>query len=164
MNLTPQDVEGLAGDLEEYHARFCPSFRRREQRHWALRYMEGQMLELKRKCIEPMALYLDGGNVQAMQQFISEGAWDDRAVLETHQELVDESLGEEAGVLIVDSSEFPKQGHHSVGVARQYCGLKGKVDNCQSGMFLGYSSSKGFTLLDCRLFLPEKWFGEEYRE
>ena len=164
MNLTPQDVEGLVGDLVEYHARFCPSFRRREQRHWALRYMEGQMLELKRKCIEPMALYLDGGNVQAMQQFISEGTWDDRAVLETHQELVDESLGEEAGVLIVDSSEFPKQGHHSVGVARQYCGVKGKVDNCQSGMFLGYSSSKGFTLLDRRLFLPEKWFGEEYRE
>ena len=157
-------MEELAGELEVYHARFCPMFRRREQRHWGLRYMEGQMLELKRKSIEPMALYLDGGNVQAMQQFISDGAWDDHEILEKHRELVDENLGEEAGVLIVDSTEFPKQGGHSVGVSRQHCGVSGGVANCQSGMFLGYASSKGYTLLDRRLFLPEKWFGEEYRE
>jgi len=164
MNLIPRDVEGLAAELESYHARFNHLFRRKEQRQWALRYMEGQMMELDRKSIEPMALYLDGGNVQAMQQFISEGAWDDSAVLEKHQEIVVETLGEDAGVLIVDSTEFPKQGSHSAGVARQHCGVIGCVANCQSGMFLGYASSKGYTLLDRRLFLPEKWFEEEYRK
>ena len=164
MNLIPRDVEGLAARLERYHARFGHLLRRKEQRRWALMYMEGQMLELDRKSIEPMALYLDGGNVQAMQQFISEGAWDDSAVLEKHQEIVEENLGEDAGVLIVDSTEFPKQGSHSAGVSHQHCGVKGAVANCQSGMFLGYASSKGYTLLDRRLFLPEKWFEEGYRE
>lgn len=164
MNLASWDVEGLTGELEEYHAHFSPLFQRKEQRHWALKYMEGQMLELKRRSIEPMALHLKGGNVQAMQQFITDGSWDDEKVLEKHQQLVDETLGEEEGVVTVDSTEFPKQGSHSAGVARQHCGVTGNVDNCQSGVFLGYASSKGYTLLNRRLFLPGKWFDEEYRE
>lgn len=164
MSLLPQDVAELTGELKGYHAHFIPLFQRKEQCHWALKYMEGQMLELKSRSIEPMALKLEGGNVQAMQQFISDGPWDDKKVLEKHQQLVDETLGEEEGVVTVDSSEFPKQGSHSVGVARQYCGRTGKVDNCQSGVFLGYASSKGYTLVDQRLFMPEKWFGEEYQK
>ena len=68
------------------------------------------------------------------------------------------------GVLSVDGSDFPKKGKESVGVARQYCGRLGKVDNCQVGVFLGYASPKGYALLDRRLFIPEKWFSEEYRE
>ncbi len=67
-----------------------------------------------------MADALDGGNVQAMQQFIGVGAWDDAAVLATHQQLVAETLGDaDTGVLIVDGCDFPKQGTHAVGVARQ---------------------------------------------
>lgn len=164
MGLAPQDVTELTDELEEYHAHFSPLFQRKEQRHWALKYMEGQMLELKSRSIEPMALHLEGGNVQAMQQFISEGPWDDEKVLEKHQQLVNESLGEDDGVVTLDSTEFPKQGSHSVGVARQHCGVTGNVDNCQSGVFLGYASSKGYTLVDRRLFMPEKWFGEKYRK
>jgi SRSO17 transposase len=62
----------------------------------------------------------------------------------------------------VDSSEFLKKGKESVGVARQYCGAAGKVDNCQSGVFVGYSSEKGYGLLTCRLYMPEIWFTDEY--
>src|SRR5438067_9523617 len=127
-NLAPRDVATLADALLAYHAEFAPLFRRAEQRHWALQYLQGQLLDLERKSIEPMALALADGDVQAMQQFISVGAWDDAAVLKTHQQLVADSLGDrETGVLIIDGCDFPKQGSHSVGVARQWCGALCKV-------------------------------------
>ncbi len=163
--LTPDEVAGLHDELLAYHEEFAPLFRRAEQRHWALRYTEGQLLPLERKSIEPMADALVGGNVQAMQQFISLGAWDDDAVLVKHQQLVAETLGDaETGVLIVDGCDFPKQGGHSVGVARQYCGALGKVANCQASVVACYASARGYTLVDRRLYLPEDWFTADYRE
>jgi len=75
---------------------------------------------------------------------------------------VDETLGEEEGVLIVDESGDPKQGHHSAGVAHQYCGKVGKVCNSQVGVFLAYVSAKGYTTVDTRLYLPECWFTPAY--
>jgi SRSO17 transposase len=163
--LTPEEVAGLHAELVAYHREFAPLFVRAEQRHWALKYLEGQLLPLERKSIEPMADALAGGNVQAMQQFISVGAWDDAAVLRRHQQLVAETLGDaETGVLIVDGCDFPKQGTHSVGVARQWCGALGKVANCQASVLAGYASDRGYTLVDRRLFLPEEWFTAAYRE
>src|SRR5918997_468623 len=99
-NLAPRDVEALADELVTYHAHFAPLFQRSEQRTWALAYLHGQLLELDRKSIEPMALALESGDVQAMQQFISDGPWDDQRILEKHQELVAQTLGDDAtGVL-----------------------------------------------------------------
>src|SRR5919202_355413 len=122
-NLASRDVEALTDELVAYHAHFAPLFQRAEQRTWALAYLHGQLLDLDRKSIEPMALALEGGDVQAMQQFISLGAWDDERVLEKHQDLVADTLGDAAtGVLILDGCDFPKQGSYSVGVARQWCG------------------------------------------
>lgn len=162
-SLVPLDVEELADELVAYHAIFAPLFLRREQRDWALKYNQGQMLHLERKSIEPMALALEGGNVQAMQQFISEGAWEDEPVLEAHRRLVAETLGDpETGVLIIDGCDFPKQGKESVGVARQYCGALGKVANCQASVVACYASDRGYTLVDRRLYLPQKWFSQEY--
>jgi len=103
-NLAPRDVEALADELVTYHAHFAPLFQRSEQRTWALAYLHGQLLELERKSIEPMALALEGGDVQGMQQFISVGPWDDERVLEKHQQLVAETLGDaETGVLMRSS-------------------------------------------------------------
>src|SRR5215212_9308695 len=110
-NLVPRDVEALADELGAYHAHFAPLFQRSEQRKWALAYLHGQLLDLNRKSIEPMALALEGGAVQGMQQFISDGPWDADCVLEKHQELVADTLGDaETGVLILDGCDFPKQG------------------------------------------------------
>ena len=163
LNLVPADVEALAAELVAYHAEFAPLFRRAEQRHWALAYLQGQLLHLERKSIEPMALALAGGDVQAMQQFISQGAWDDERILTHHQQLVAQTLGDAAtGVLILDGCDFPKQGTHSVGVARQWCGALGKVANCQASVVACYASQSGYTLVDRRLFLPEAWFSTEY--
>jgi SRSO17 transposase len=158
LDLTPADVAELAEALTIYQEQFAPCFRRAEQRHWAKKYLEGQLSPIPRKSIEPMALALDGGNVQAMQQFISEGAWDDDAVLAQHQRLVADTLGDAAtGVLILDGCDFPKQGQDSVGVARQYCGALGKRANCQASVLAAYASRYGYTLVDRRLYLPAAW-------
>src|SRR3954471_13450656 len=94
--LTPEEVAGLHDELLAYHQEFAPFFRRAEQRHWALKYLEGQLLPLERKSIEPMADALTGGNVQAMQPCSGLGAWEDEAVLAKHQQLVAERLGDAA--------------------------------------------------------------------
>ena len=169
--LTAKDVEGLLDELAAYHSEFAPLFKRSEQRASAEIYLRGLLTaEVPRKNVEAMVLRLFGAGegadrrIRAVQQFVAEGAWDDRAILAKHQSLVDVSLGEVDGVLIIDGSDFPKQGKHSAGVARQWCGATGKKDNCQAGVFLGYASRKGYTLLDRRLYLPESWFREDHRE
>jgi len=102
---------GIADDLTAYHALFAPLFARTEQRRGAWCYRQGQLRDLERKTIEPLALALPDGDVQALQQFISESTWDAEAVLLRHQEIVAATLGDaETGVLIVDGCDFPKQG------------------------------------------------------
>jgi SRSO17 transposase len=76
---------------------------------------------------------------------------------------VAERLGEPDGIIAFDPSSFPKRGTHSVGVKRQWCGHRGKVDNCQVGVFMGYVSRRDHALLDFRLSLPEEWVRDESR-
>jgi len=164
MELTPQAIDNLVEELRAYHAIYSPLFQRREQREGAAQYLHGLLLDLPRKSIEPMVLALEGAQAQAvrtLQLFISAGAWDDEALLQRHWQEVDTSLGEDDGVLTLDGSDFLKQGRESVGVKRQYCGEVGKRANCQAGVFLGYGSRKGYTLLDRRLYLPQEWVEEE---
>jgi SRSO17 transposase len=165
MNLAPRDVEAMAEELVTYHAMFHDLFQRREQRQWSAFYLRGQLSDLERKTVEPMVLATHGPDaaaVRAGQQFLGQGAWDDTAILVRHQRLVAESLGEPDGVVIFDGSGFPKQGTHSVGVARQYCGAVGKIANCQHGVFAAYASRKGYTFLDRRLYMPEVWFDQAH--
>jgi SRSO17 transposase len=168
--LTVADIADLVDELAAYHRLFAPLFKRYEQRAWAAIYLRGLLTaDVPRKNIEAIALRLFGAGadatrtVRALQQFVGEGGWDDAAILAKHGRLVDETLGDEEGVLIIDGSDFPKQGSHSAGVARQWCGHTGKKDNCQAAVFLGYASPKGYTLLDRRLYLPACWFTPEYR-
>ena len=162
-NLAPRDVERLAADLVAYHARFAPLFQRSEQRRAALLYLHGQLLDLERKTIEPLAHAVVGGDVQALQQFIGQSPWDAEAVLHAHQAYVGETLGDaEEGAFIIDGCDFPKQGTESVGVARQWCGPLGKRANCQAGVVVCYASPRGYTLVDRRLYLPEQWFAPAY--
>jgi SRSO17 transposase len=160
MELRPQDIDNLVDELRAYYAIYSPLFQRREQREWAADYLHGLLLDIPRKSIEPMILTLKGADanaVRAMQQFLGDGAWQDTSILQRHWREVDQTLGEEDGVLTLDGSDFLKQGQESVGVKRQYCGEVGKRANCQAGVFLGYASSQGYTLLDRRLYLPQEW-------
>ena len=163
LDLTPQEVDGLLEELRAYHAIYAPLFQRREQRDWAEKYLHGLLLPLPRKSVEPIVLALEGADrnaVRGMQQFLSAGAWDDDAILRRHWQGVEQTLGADDGVLLLDGSDFPKQGRESVGVKRQYCGELGKRANCQAGVFLGYASAHGYTLLDRRLYLPEEWVAD----
>jgi SRSO17 transposase len=163
LDLTPKEVEVLADELVAYHAEFADLYYRVEQARWGYVYLQGLLAPIESKAIQPMAMSLEGGDIQAMQQFIGQGQWTDEALLKKHWVLVNETLGEEDGVWIPDGSGFPKKGAHSAGVARQWCGQLGKVENCQVGVFAAYASRQGYTLLDRRLYLPEAWFDEDHR-
>lgn len=158
--LLTTDVQELAPELEAYQTIYADCFSRREQREKCHTYLHGLLQPLPNKSIETMMLHNEGDNpnsIRAMQHFISQGAWDDATVLARHAQEVDKDLGDEEGVLIVDGSDFPKQGDESVGVKRQQCGQLGKIANCQAGVFLGYASQHGYTLLNRRLYMPQEW-------
>ena len=160
LKLSAEDIEAVADELERYFAIYSPLFHRREAREAGLVYLRGLLSDLPRKSVEPIALELrasDTSPVRTLQLFLSVGAWDDGPILRRHWHEVDTTLGERDGVLVLDGSDFPKQGKESVGVKRQHCGELGKRANCQAGVFLAYASSRGYTLLDRRLYLPEEW-------
>jgi SRSO17 transposase len=162
--LTRSDIDSFMDELREFHTAFRACFTRQEPRDQFFNYMVGQFSALERKSIEPMALQVEGGNVRAMQRLVSEALWDEEAMLQTYHRLLQEEMGELDGVLLLDETGFAKKGQDSVGVARQYCGSLGKVENCQVGVFAAYASRQGYALVDKRLFLPEAWFTDAYQE
>lgn len=158
-------AEALRAEVVAYLRTFGPFFHRTEQRRWSAKYIEGQLLGLGPKSVQEMARAMEGGNAQSMQQFISLGAWDDDVIRHQHQRLVAETLGDRhTGMLSIVNCEFPKQGPHSVGVLPQWCSSLGRIANCQASLMACYGSERNCTLVDARLYLPERWFTEEYRE
>jgi len=166
LRLTFGDIDAISDELKTYHRLFQAVFQRREQRYWSLVYLCGQLSDLERKTIEPMVLALLGPEpnaVRAVEHFISQSQWKTPALIQQYQEVVVEWLGDPHGVVIIDGSGFPKQGHDSAGVAHQYCGALGKLANCQEGVFAVYVSPGGAAFLDMRLYVPEDWFDAAYR-
>jgi SRSO17 transposase len=161
-DLVPGDVEGFMEELWEFQAAFHDCFARSEPRAHFFDYMVGQFSKLERKSIEPMALQVEGGTIRGMQRFISDVRWDEEQMRWNYHQLVADEVGDPEGVLMFDETGFVKKGSDSVGVARQYCGTLGKVENCQVGVFAGYASRQGYALVDKRLFLPEVWWTEAY--
>ena len=165
MELAIQDIEHLVEELRAYHAIYSPLFQRREQREAAHTYLQGLLAPLPRKSIEPMVLALDRRAPPRpcgpCRPSSVKGRGTMRRLLHQHWKEVEQDLGEDEGVLMVDGSDFPKQGIHSVGVKRQYCGELGKRANCQAGVFVGYVSPQGYTMLDRRLYLPAEWLTDD---
>jgi SRSO17 transposase len=96
--------------------------------------------------------------------FMKDYLWDHQGMQSCHQGMLAQAIGRADGMITADSCEFPKKGKESVGVDRQYCGALGKVENCQSGVFVGYSSDNGYGLLNCQLYMPESWFSKEQQQ
>ena len=161
-DLVPSDVEGFMEELWAFQSTFHDCFARSEPRAHFFDYMVGQCSKLERKSIEPMALEVEGGTIRGLQRFISDVVWDEDQMRWNYHQLVAEEMGEPDGVLMFDETGFVKKGKDSVGVARQYCGTLGKVENCQVGVFAGYASRHGYALVDKRLFLPEVWWTDAY--
>jgi len=158
------DVKDFMNELNGFHEQFADCFQRSESREHFFKYMVGQFSPLERKSIEPIALAVKDGNVRAMQRFVSDASWDDENMVDKYRNLINDDLGSPDGALIFDESGFVKKGKDSMGVARQYCGTIGKVDNCQVGVFAAYVSEQGYALVDKQLFIPQKWFTGAYSE
>jgi len=159
-------VDKLPEMLKNFMDRFLGCFQRSEQTFNANVYLKGLLSNLERKSVEPIALeYMDNPRgPRNLQFFMKDAQWDDEGAAKIYQEGLSERLSENKGMITVDESGFVKKGSHSVGVARQYCGSVGKVENSQVGVFAGYSGSKGYGLISTQLFMPEKWFGEDYTQ
>jgi SRSO17 transposase len=162
-NLKKKDIERFSKELTKYMKQFVPAFQRVEQVKHSKAYVHGLLGNAMRKNVEQMALGL-GENVRSLQYFIGQSQWAGEPVTVIHQGLIGDNLGEEDGVALIDESSTVKQGEESVGVARQYCGSVGKIANGQVGVYLGYASRKGYSLVEGQLFMPEGWFDEAHTE
>jgi SRSO17 transposase len=168
-NLTVSDIEQHAEALIVFHAQFAAFFRSatRSVAPHALDYLQGQLLCESRRNMTQMSIHIVERNEQALSNFISTSPWEDEPLLETIGQQVVPLLtcadDKATQALILDESGVAKQGTASVGVARQYCGSLGKVDNCQVGVYLAYSTTQEATLIDRRLFLPQEWVNDPAR-
>jgi SRSO17 transposase len=147
----------------EHLTRYVDYLGRKEHRAHFVAMEKGLLSDLERKSIEPIAIAYEGsGNVRNMTNFMGTSKWDSEGMLEEYRGEISRLLTDEGGMITVDGSDFPKKGNNSVGVARQYCGRLGKVDNCQSGVMAGYVGPQGYGLIDYGLYMPEAWFGDSH--
>lgn len=145
------------GELEALKERLSAVFPRRELRETAGAFLNGLLSGVERKTGWLMAEQAGLDRPYRMQSLLGRSHWDADALRDQVRTYVVEALGDPSGVLIVDETGFLKKGQHSVGVARQYSGTAGRIENCQVGVFLGYASRCGQALIDRRLYLPEAW-------
>ena len=160
--VTPDGVRDCSDRLTGFLQRYLPRFYRVEQRENAALVIRGLLSDLQRKTCEPIAIEA-GLPRKPIQFFVGAGKWDDEAVMRELRAHVREELAGPDGVVVIDPSSFPKKGTESCGVARQWCGRLGKVENCQLGVFLAYAATAGYAPLDRRLYLPEDWADDEGR-
>lgn len=161
--VTETEVIKLGDQLDEYLAIYQPCYSRSDQRKHGETFVKGLLSNLERKSIEPIALEYDGPNgVRPLQIFFKNAPVDDKLMLEIYQQRLASTIAAPRGMINTDASDFIKKGKNSVGVKRQYCGTAGKVENCQSGVFVGYASERGYGLVNRALYMPEKWFDDEH--
>jgi SRSO17 transposase len=125
-------------------------------------YLQGLLSHLPGKNAEDIATLVDVERL-VLQEFIGTAPWDHRPLIKVLVGQVVDHLGAPEGIIAFDPSSFPKRGTHSVGVKRQWCSHRGKVDNCQVGVFMGYVSRHEHALLDFRLSLPKEWARDQQR-
>jgi SRSO17 transposase len=155
--------------LYQLHERLRPFFARPEPFKHALLYLQAVVSEIPRKNGWQIAEHAKQFRPYGMQRLLSQAVWDQDGVRDELRAVVKETLQPPAvlpesdapdalfPVLVLDESGFPKRGKHSAGVGPQYCGLTGRVENCQVGVFLSYVTALGHALIDRELYLPEAW-------
>jgi SRSO17 transposase len=153
-----QGADDWSGVFEEFVGRFAGRFGRVEPRRRMVAYLRGLLSEVERKNGWTLAEVAGQRGPQGMQRLINHYRWDADAVRDDVREAVVEHLADPVrGVLILDETGFLKKGVRSAGVARQYSGTAGRIENCQVGVFLAYGSDRGRALIDRELYLPKAW-------
>jgi SRSO17 transposase len=166
VDLIEQDIEQAAFHFERFHQRFAHHFATstRTMNQEAKHYSHGQLTCEKKGNLWEFEKTVPESESQSMQHFISNSPWEDDPLLDDVSQVVMNRIGDEThGAIHIDESGFEKCGNMSVGVARQYCGRLGKVENCQMGVFLGYTQANHRILLDRRLYLPQQWISDKAR-
>jgi SRSO17 transposase len=162
-DLDVAEVAAWADGLEEVHARIASRFARSEPRERVLAYVRGLLAPVERKNSWTLAERAGEASPDGMQRLLAAADWDADAVRDDLRDYVVVQLGDPVGVLVVDETGFLKKGSKSAGVARQYSGTAGRIENCQIGVFLGYATSAGRTFLDRELYLPAAWIDDRDR-
>ena len=156
-------IEGGRPYMADIARRLAPYFTRSQSRHRALAYLQGLLSEAARKNSWQVAEVCGETTPYGFQYLLSRADWDANAVRDELRTYIIQHLGDSHGVLILDETGFLKKGRHSAGVARQYTGTVGKVENCQIGVFLGYASRLGHALVDRELYVPAEWANNRER-
>ncbi len=167
---TPELTPEVLRRLEGYAAGFRDAFGLDRPARWAPVYLAGLIQEGERESIEPLSRRVAlppelavKDPEQALQQFINQSPWDERAVVKRHRAAMARTFADPEGIFVIDDTSFPKRGKHSVGVQRQYCGAPGKKANCQCAVGVHYVAPRGHYPLEMRLHLPESWPSEPAR-
>jgi len=158
-----QDSDTWQTALSHFLAQFSWHFQRSETRTSLHHYVRGLLADVQRKNGWQLAEEMGLSDPHPLQRLLNEAQWDDRAVRDHLREIIIEQIGYHPGVGVLDESGFVKWGQCSAGVARQYCGRIGKVENCQVGVYLGYVTPTGAAFLDCHLYLPQVWCEDKPR-
>jgi SRSO17 transposase len=161
-----EEIEGWVHELDALHARIAPRFERAEPRRRALRYLKGLLSHTERKNGWQLAEEAGEGTPDGMQRLLNASRWDVDAVRDDLVAHVREHLADPAAILVIDETGFLKKGTKSAGVRRQYSGTAGKLENCQIGVFVTYSSlvpAQTQVLVDRELYLPEDWASDVAR-
>ncbi|WP_207944384.1 IS701 family transposase [Actinomadura rubrisoli] len=155
---------GWSAGFEAFVGRFAGRFPRVEARRRMVSYVRGLLSETERKNGWTLAETAGEAGPEGMQRLLNFYSWDTCGVRDDVRDVVVECLGDaQQGVLIVDETGFLKKGKKSAGVARQYSGTAGRIENSQIGVFLAYASSAGRALIDRELYLPKEWTGDRER-
>src|SRR5688500_8007822 len=150
-------------EFEAWLAPFLARLRRAEQRRWAPVYLQGLLGPGERKSVEPMAARVAPADVQQLHHFISTSPWTCEPLEEELVRAGERLVGGPEAVLVIDDTALVKQGRHSVGVARQYCGQLGKKANCQALVSLTLARAEVPVCVALRLFLPQAWADDAER-
>jgi len=163
IGITDNPAQKIVERFMDHLIRYTPFLGRSENKRHFTALLQGLLSDLKRKSIEPIAIAFEGiAGVRNLTNFMSRSKWDDAVMKAEYQAELSELLVHEEGMITGDDSGFPKKGNNSVGVARQYCGNTGKVDNCQVGVMAGYASPRGYGIVDYELYMPEKWLDDTH--
>lgn len=160
---TAEQVRGWAAEVDRVGEQIGRHFARSEPRRRAAGYLRGLLSGTERKNGWQLAEYLGEATPDGVQHLLARADWDADAVRDDLIRYVHQHLGDPAGVLIVDETGFLKKGAKSVGVARQYTGTAGRIENAQVGVFLAYAGAKGHALIDRALYLPRAWTDDRPR-
>lgn len=156
-------VDAAADELERALSALRPRFRRSRAHAHAAAYARGLVAEVERKNGWQLAEWAGDAHPRSIERVLDRSVWDADAVVGDVRALVADRLGDPSGVLAVDETGFLKKGTKSCGVARQYSGTAGRVENCQVGVFLGYAGPRGRAGMDRALYLPEGWANDPDR-